>query len=394
MNAKIFIALVLLFCLAHSTAPPQANPNCTTPFCTTCAVPATCDVCDGQYYLNANTCTSCNSAITNCVNCTYNAVVPQVECSLCDVNSYLIGNLKCVTCVTDVPDCLSCTNDGTTTTCTVCNDGFFLSGPNTCTPCGNNIKDCISCDPLPVAPFATCKLCIPNSIVDNLGNCVACSLYINECNICDQVAKTCTTCADGYFRKNSGADCAACTDLVSNCASCVALDDAGSAITCNKCQLDTFLVANACVTCGTFIVACDTCNNGNSTCDACKPGYFRFGSGVSCNLCSGSITNCATCDATDDAGLNVVCSKCLTDFFPKGNTCVDCGQFIASCTTCNNGNNTCDVCLPGNFRDAQGTQCSTCDSRITGCTTCAATDDTATTVTCSACSVGLFLLNN
>lgn len=145
MNINMFIALSFLICLvASKTIPnmPQANPSCTTAFCINCEVPATCDACDGQYYLNANICTSCISAIPNCVNCTYNVVVPQVECFRCDVGYYSQGPQACKLCSDDVTNCLTCTNDGTTTTCSDCFVSYFLSAPNTCTLCDGGAPHC------------------------------------------------------------------------------------------------------------------------------------------------------------------------------------------------------------------------------------------------------------
>lgn len=145
MNTKIFVTLVFLLFLTNSKSTPyspHANPNCTTPFCTTCAVPANCTMCDGEYYLEANACATCTSAVTNCVNCTYNSGTTLVDCTLCDVGYYPDTLQSCRFCNLDVPLCLTCINDGTTTTCKVCEKGYFLSAPNNCTACNANIPDC------------------------------------------------------------------------------------------------------------------------------------------------------------------------------------------------------------------------------------------------------------
>lgn len=160
---------------------------------------------------------------------------------------------------------------------------------NSCTTCAANDD---------AGTTITCSACALNTYL--LANaCVGCPEFITNCLACNNANSTCNTCGAMTFRKSGGLICAPCTELVANCTLCQALNDQGTAITCSACNLNTFLVANVCLTCSQFITSCVTCNNINKTCDSCAVGNFRKNGGASCAPCTDLIGNCTACVGND-----------------------------------------------------------------------------------------------
>lgn len=144
--------------------------------------------------------------------------------------------------------------------------------------------------------------------------------------------------------------CVRCTDTITSCSTCVAIDDIGSSITCLTCGNSTFLKDNTCLACPQFIPSCVICTTINNTCNVCSDGHYRKDSGSNCALCSDSIMNCILCNANNDLGTSITCTKCATNYYLYVNTCVVCSKYITNCVSCNNGNNTCDICNSGFYR--------------------------------------------
>lgn len=148
------------------------------------------------------------------------------------------------------------------------------------------------------------------------------------------------------------------------------------------------------MTCSQYILLCVTCNSQNNTCDNCLDGTYRKNSGKQCGPCSDLVSNCTLCTANDDAGTSIVCSKCAFGLFPGNNVCLTCSQLISSCATCNTGNNTCDVCSDGFYRKNGGVSCAPCTDLISRCSVCSANNDIGSSINCSSCSSGTYLVSN
>ena len=362
--------------------------------CTFVTPTTTCNSCASGYYLLTNVCSTCVSAVPNCATCSYNAVSLQAECNTCDATYVLTAPRVCTLCSTLVANCVSCTYTAPTTTiCSACAPGFYLSPTNTCLPCTTNFANCALCTESAVSPFEICTQCATNYLLIG-GSCEACSTAIDQCVTCNQANNTCDTCIPGDYRQSNGQFCKRCTDLVTNCALCASIDDAGSAITCSSCDVNAFLRNNSCIPCQQLITSCVTCNAINSTCTTCADGNYRKDSGLSCAACTDLVLNCILCNATTEVGTAITCRGCSAGFFLSLNSCLTCSEFIPSCTSCNTLNNTCDTCLDGTYRKSSGASCALCTDLISNCGLCAATTDAGTAITCTFCVLGTFLVNN
>lgn len=130
----------------------------------------------------------------------------------------------------------------------------------------------------------------------------------------------------------------------------------------------------------------------NSTCDTCALGDYRKDQGKACDTCGNAVTNCAECNALDDNGTNVACTKCAPNTITVGNTCEACATFIKFCDTCNIVTSTCTTCSAGYYRKTSGQTCNLCTEFVPFCSVCVAIDDAGSNITCSACSPNTFLV--
>lgn len=226
MNLRVYLVTALLLTLASSAqvapfnAKPSANPNCTVAFCTTCAVAATCDVCDPSYYLQANTCSSCATVIAGCVTCAYNAVSLQVECSACDTAYTLTAPTTCSLCSSLVANCATCTFATPTTTCNSCASGYYLL-TNVCSSCVSAVPNCDTCSYNPTSLQAECSACAATYVLTTSTTCALCSSFVTNCVSCTYAAPTatCNACAPGYYLSPTKT-CMPCTTNFANCALC------------------------------------------------------------------------------------------------------------------------------------------------------------------------------
>lgn len=226
MNQRVYLVAALLLTLASSVqafslnAKPSANPNCIVPFCTTCAVAATCDVCDPSYYLQANTCSSCAAAIVGCVTCDFNAVSLQVECSVCDTAYTLTAPTTCSLCSGLVPNCATCTFVTPTTTCNSCASGYYLL-TNVCSTCASAVPNCATCSYNSVSLQAECSACAATYVLTTPTTCALCSSFVPNCISCTYAAPTatCNACAPGFYLSPTQT-CMPCTTNFANCALC------------------------------------------------------------------------------------------------------------------------------------------------------------------------------
>ena len=192
-------------------------------------------------------CTLCEDASTNCLECTYNTGSPTFEieqftCTSCAEGFYPSGS-SCPACSTAITECLNCSGDGSI--CYNCNEtaDYFLDS-QTCVAC--TLQACLDCSSLTV--------------------CIACDEgndYFLDGDVCEQCSLV---------------GCLDCSDL----ATCVACDEASSyVLEGSQCQY------------------CDPSNNEfiNAThqCEAC--------SRPQCLTCS-SLTQCSACNQTNQYFLN------------------------------------------------------------------------------------------
>lgn len=122
-------------CLSCAEAIPQ---------CSACSIPTLCEICESGYYLSLNQtqCLTCSSAIANCGQCGYikNPAISLV-CQICDPE-YFPANKTCTSCDTSIPFCMQCSSP---TICTVCASNYYLDSNHLCVDCPTILSGCISC---------------------------------------------------------------------------------------------------------------------------------------------------------------------------------------------------------------------------------------------------------
>jgi len=115
---------------------------------------------------------------------------------------------------------------------------------------------------------------------------------------------------------------------------------------------------------------------GSSSCP-CQNGFYEaaqicYSCDASCKTCTGTATNCTSCDLTLRYLLNNKC-LCREGYFDNGGVCnpcdVTCGSCVTSvtnCLTCNSSHftllngSTC-VCSPGQYQDPVSLICNSCN---------------------------------
>ena len=301
----------------------------------------------------------------------------------------------CATCDTTATKCLSCIQNVTTNkyysidnTClNVCPDGFYAESGNICTSCSLSCTTCTA-DPYTCTSCSgsnflnsntkTCGLsssCPPNTYSDVASHlCKSCDV---SCSECTALSTNCSTCATGYIILFSNTTYKSCSNL---CPSGTVNDTINNL----GCRCDV-----QCKTCSGTISNCLTCDSSSiytyfyvNTCVSTCPftTYPTVISGVNqCQACSQS--GCKVCDST-------TCSQC------SGQLILYQGACVFSCQTSTvmviiNGVMTCQACSAG---------CKICDDGVNSCSTCQPgllLQSTSSNISCStSCSSGYISFNN
>ncbi|KAL4491183.1 hypothetical protein ABPG73_013252 [Tetrahymena malaccensis] len=198
----------------------QSNPNqkyckkCLS-FCKTCTNSTSCQVCMDNYYLNGNTCSSCDSTCftcsgpgkNQCIKCQNNYYISEKLNNYCDANCDLTqgqyidqSNPNQKYCKNCLSFCKTCSNS---TSCQVCMDNYYLNG-NTCSPCDNSCQNCSG------PGINQCTICKQTAYFiqpDKNNQCVqSCDLnnayYVDsqmnpQQKYCRKCLSTCKTCSNG-----------------------------------------------------------------------------------------------------------------------------------------------------------------------------------------------------
>lgn len=99
--------------------------------CQVCTSNAVCTDCVIGYYLSAQVCYSCQSALVGCEHCS-----DSTHCLQCNVFYQLLTNSTCALCSDIYPFCQLCSN--TSVECLECRVGYFLdTATRRCMPCSN-----------------------------------------------------------------------------------------------------------------------------------------------------------------------------------------------------------------------------------------------------------------
>lgn len=290
-----------------------------------------------------------------------------------------------------VPNCHFCSNGSDT--CTGCDDGFYLYTDVKCENCqtssAKSIPNCANCTYENTS--LACQDCNSNFFPVNSGSvCQACNLFITDCITCIDSA-TCGVCSDSTYRNNNGAVCTKCKDTITSCILCYA-SDSGDVVTCNSCDVDLYLLNNACVNCATFVSGCTACDyptqkctacgtlylvnntcvdcatfiHGCTACDpqtqeciACGPGFYLNNNGSTCSPCN-DISHCANCTSIGLSGANLTCINCEEQYLLETDSCIFCSSQIPQCLLCDTSNKICITCNISYFKNSTGRECVSC----------------------------------
>ncbi|ESU40265.1 Variant-specific surface protein [Giardia duodenalis] len=298
-------------------------------------------------------------------------------CGQCGAG-YLLHKGGCYK-IGQAPGSLICADANSVTgDCETCQAGYFKNPASTTT---NDKESCIACGDVTGADNYKGR--------DKCATCDSSKLPVSGGGTI-----TCTTCIDGYFADNNGAECKACTDP---CATCTA-SGTDKCTSCKDASDKQYFKKGE-------------SNDGTGTCvseETCKTDstYFPTTDKTSqkkiCTLCSdasnGGVADCKTCSKSEET---VTCSACTAEG-KKPNTagakCVDCAA--AGCAKCSD-EGVCVECdsskyltptaqcvdkcdkLGGYYADGQRV-CQPCDPSCAACVGANANQ-------CSACPAGKVL---
>ena len=325
--------------------------------------------CSDGYFLDAGSCTKCNS---RCTTCKY----PEV-CTGCVTGFEEIDGYCCD------PQCASCKFEK----CWKCKSGSLLQADATCGACPSNCGGCPDgfCD-TPIECPADCTSCSSSTIREvcktgyylTENGCTRCN---SRCSSCIWSAN-CDACNEPYVPKFDfccPAGCSSCNpDICWGCEDNYLFENyqcVPCPSTCTSCTKGTCDGPTVCPT------GCSKCSS-STVCTGCTDGYYL--AGVLCTLCN---PRCKICESSE------VCSECNSPFTLQNNFCCEPG-----CSSCNPLQ--CHGCLDGYlFKDFS---CITCPNDCKSCTAgvcdgpknCIEGCDVCYTLTtCSECKTGYYIGN-
>ena len=335
----------------------------------------------------------CTVGGTNTDNCAANACNIQIGntlyCSQCEANYVPIDGTCTQVGVNTNDKCLKASGTAvgnTDTQCGQCGAGYFLHkggcykkgqqpGQTICTDTSNTQGACKRCASgyfkNPAATDNTKESCI--ACGDTTGanynkgvlNCKACNPPSSTGSDSAPQTATCTTCEDGTFVNNNGAECKACEG---DCQTC-----RGAATQCTSCKPETnpYWKKDANLDTGTCVseTACKVQNTHFPTTDATQKKI--------CALCNDAanegVDRCKTCTPKVAASLaetpSVTCSVCTTEGkkpSKEGTGCFACS--VDGCSNCrkdgvceacdgekvSSGGSSCVTACPGNSSEQSG----------------------------------------
>jgi len=200
-----------------------------------------------------STCTTCSDYLT-CIICEPTFTLKNGAC-ICDqtLDQVFLGSV-CVSCLSLVANCATCSGNVAPVTCTKCIETYTVVN-GSCSACGSN---CFTCD----ITLVYCTSCLPSFILSSTNTC------ING-----------VICSGGYYDSSAVGNCSPCG---TNCASCL------SSTNCLTCTVPLMLPSGG-------QCFCDTTN-----------GFFYNSVTLECVFCGATPTgytstyptNCSACIVT------------------------------------------------------------------------------------------------
>ena len=323
----------------------------------------TCDLCSSGYILKTDgSCLNCKENYgEGCSSCSLSKFDLKLYCSSCD-SGYTLGNDgKCKHCKNDanLVGCSSCQPFGIKGFyCTDCDSGYILLEGKCVLLENDDFKYCKEIENIGTKnePFYSCLKCISYryifTIKDNGSkDCVEpsdendlykCSYSHTEnvgknnytCTQCNSIyeleydetrkKELCKSCKKGYYKNGNTNNfyCSKCSNQIYDCIECHKDD---SNIICDVCDKGYILTKNnKCVECPKNCKKCSEDENSNIICDEYKIPFFINNKG-SIDSCLNYIDNCAKCSYSNSNDENLVCDKCLEDYFKnKDGLCEHC----------------------------------------------------------------------
>ncbi|KAL4506331.1 hypothetical protein ABPG73_017065 [Tetrahymena malaccensis] len=389
-DAQNCLSCIKQYKLITNTQSNYCSPVCDIS-CKTCTAPndySKCTSCTTGYYLQQNSCLSCDFPCQSCEGTSTNCLSCVQWHQLDPTNN---------TCKLICPnECTSCFDTSSQTICNGCIDGYYLREGvcKSCQfPCKTclNLTDCLSCsenynlneqnqtcDPI---CHNTCKTCSfpskSNACLEcNDGyflskkRCIPCS---SSCATCDTTGKNCLTCAEGYIYSHVYNSC----QFICNpsCKTCLP----ESPNSCLTCKSGYYQMENMCIKCEP---PCSTCEIQSTNCLSCIKNYVYDEVTRTCS------PQCyPTCSFCTSPNSNFSCTKCKDGYYLSAfNQCLPCSP---PCLTCSINANKCLSCIDTYKFDSLFKICMIiCDS------TCATCTQPLKSTSCSSCDDQHVLINN
>lgn len=255
-------------------------------------------------------------------------VVPQMSALsvMTDIHSTMARNLctgrtgasggTATTCgLTCHEACESCSAASDDKACLMCSAGHFMEAPNKCSRCPDNKGKATDV--------------IPSSTAQSSDVCA--TTCLPQCKLCSASASSCIGCNEGYYLSGTRT-CTKCRSGTGKAAGALFLTAAESPSSCSACS-----------------TGCELCSSNAATdCMRCAAGFFRTSTGI-CRQCPSGKGKLADATNTNNAPFPTI-GTAQCDVTCSAN-CILCSTTAA---------NTCLMCGPGYFRDANG--CSPCSA--------------------------------
>ena len=390
--------------------------------------------------------TVCSSTINNCIKFSTSTSVPPVTlCTACKIGYSLYQN----NCYYIIPNCSTFKNGQ----CAVCDSGYLLSNDaSVCLPkvnlcsvyqasslgtsqlkcliCLNNLSpttDKFAC--LPKIQFCqeyqpsdlsmislTCKTC--NIGYTLIGNVCSPNASLN-CLVFNRDTQLCTTCSIGYSltsdfllclpfiafcvtyqtstSQQSALICSECsggfllTDdsmgcflIIRNCIKYAPSKGVDGFLKCSQCQSGYFLSPDSKVCSFRTISSCAKMDTVLAICVECTSGHHLSDDGL---ICFDNLVSCTSYQPSLSQNQNLVCTNCAPDYTLLGGICF--GVIIQNCQTYQNS--LCSACINGFFVTSDNKRCL---FSIFQCSAYNSSTVLNSSLTCSKCNDGYFLIGN
>ncbi|KAM3133418.1 hypothetical protein pb186bvf_014422 [Paramecium bursaria] len=325
--------------------------------CSTCGDNLGCLTCVDNYFVDSQSCSSCDP---NCITCEFRST----NCYSCINKYYLENDNTCQQCpifcdICTKLECQVCIDANAELPQCTCKDGYYQNlqqcnqCSSICATCQNQATNCLTCSGSNRNASNQCNC--DTGYIELSGVCRQCA---SPCSTCQTTQVYCTACTNSNMVLNSGVctlqqinlyqPCDLKCKTCQNFNQCLSCQDVNHILTFNQeciCQMGYLEIADTCIQCQAPCFACHVnpsqcteCIDSNqiltnNTC-VCPQGQYYSNENSICKLCD---NQCTTCISQN------FCQNCAEKYYLFNNQCLPCQ---INCQTCLD-QNICQTCISG-----------------------------------------------